>query len=113
MMDLCSIKSCFLVVGMGGDVYISRSGILGLAHFFGGGIALLDDFLLFLQVLLGHFMQVETVDFGVVSRYSLLQGIDGRSIEPILDKLQSSPSKSTNLYSSVCQSSGSAVTKAV
>lgn len=98
---------------MGSNVLISRSCIFGFSDFFRVSIALLDDFLLFLDVFLGHFVKVKAVDFGVVSRRALLESIDGRSIQAVLDEAQCSGSKWMAIYSSVSQSSGRAVTKAV
>ena len=93
-MRLCgSIKSSFFVVAVGNDVIISRSCILCLSDFFRESIALLDDFLLFLDVLLSDFVKIKAVDFGIVSRCALLKGIDGRSVETVLDESKSSSSE--------------------
>jgi hypothetical protein len=38
-------------------------------------------------------MKVKAVDFGVVSRRALLESIDGRSIQAVLDEAECSGSK--------------------
>ena len=47
---------------------------------------MLDDLLLFLEVFLGHLVEVEAVDLGVMSGDSVLESVDWRSIHSILEK---------------------------
>jgi hypothetical protein len=46
-----------------------------------------------LDVLLGDLVKIKAVDFGIVSRCALLKGIDGRSVETVLDESKSSGSE--------------------
>jgi hypothetical protein len=101
-MTLCpSIKRNLLVVAVGCNIDVSGTSILGLPNLFGKGVAFLDDFLLLLQVLLGHLVQVEAVDLGVMGRCALLEGVDGRGIEPVLDEAKGGAPEWVNAYSSV------------
>jgi hypothetical protein len=88
-MRLCpSIRSSLLVVAVWRHIGISGTSVLGLPDFFRKGIALLKDLLLLLEVLLGHLVQVETVDLGVMRRSALLEGVDRGSVELVLDEFE-------------------------
>jgi hypothetical protein len=58
-------------------------------------------------------VQVEAVDLGVMGGGALLEGVDGRGVEAVLDEAEGGAPEWETAYSSVCQSSGRAVTKAV
>lgn len=74
---------------MGSDVGISWTGILGLFILVRGASSFLNDFLLFLKVFFSHFVEIQAVDFGIMGRCPVLQSVDGRSTQPILDESQS------------------------
>lgn len=88
-MRLCpSITCSLLVVAVWGNIGVARAGIPGLFDLITPSIALFDDFFLLLQVLLGHLVQVEAVDLGVMGRCALLQGVDRTCVESVLNEAE-------------------------
>ena len=88
-----SINQAWVVIAVSSDVLVARTSILGLSDFFRINRSLFDNFSLLLDELFGHFVKIQAVNLGEMSRFSALKGVDGRSLHAILDVSQSGSPK--------------------